>query len=253
VFRLKNGRFKVLHVFAGPPADGEFPMSGVLLGSDNILYGTAQFGQSNGSVESNVVFSVDTEGRHYRILRVLTNSYAFSYSIPELIEGSDKALYGCFVQTLFKLSKDGQTYQELHTFDSDLLNGPLLLASDGKLYGVTAYGTGNHGTVYRINPDGSGFETLFVFPESAASGSLPNGPLAEGQDGMVYGVTSDNTPEIFRLNKDGTGFEILHYLDQGSPGGGLMLGSDGAFYGTTITGGSNGAGTAFRFYFTPDN
>ena len=252
VYRLKKGRFKALHVFSGPPADGEYPMDGVLLGSDNVLYGTAQFGQNNGSGVSNVVFSGDPEGRHYRVLRVLTNfSYAFSFSIPELIEGPDHALYGCFVQTVFKVSKDGQAYQELHTFDSDLLNGPLLLASDGKLYGVTAYGTGNHGTVYRIDPDGSGFETLFTFPESAESGSLPNGPLAEGRDGMMYGVTSDATPEIFRLNKDGTGFEILHNVE-GNPGGGLMLGSDGAFYGTTITGGSNGAGTAFKLYFTPD-
>src|SRR5262249_42726231 len=48
----------------------------------------------------------------------------------------------------------------------------------------------------------------------------------------------------YKINKDGSGFTLL----QTGPGGSrssLLLGSDGALYGTCIRGGSNGLGSVF--------
>ena len=48
---------------------------------------------------------------------------------------------------------------------------------------------------------------------------------------------------VFKINKDGTGFRTLHafsYGDGANPSAELVEGSDSAFYGTALNGGSGG-------------
>ena len=57
---------------------------------------------------------------------------------------------------------------------------------------------------------------------------------------------------VFRLNPDGTGYALLHvFPDFFGPYGPLLLGTDGAFYGTTYGGGGAGQGTVFRMTVPP--
>jgi uncharacterized repeat protein (TIGR03803 family) len=65
---------------------------------------------------------------------------------------------------------------------------------DGDLYGTT-YGGGDanvDGTVYRINPNGSGYQVIYAFtnvPDGAHPyGSLVQGPEQNGS-GILYGTT----------------------------------------------------------------
>ena len=56
---------------------------------------------------------------------------------------------------------------------------------------------------------------------------------------------------MFKLNKDGSGYAILRSFrfigDDGKfPRAALLEGSDGALYGTTVSGGSRGDGTVFK-------
>jgi uncharacterized repeat protein (TIGR03803 family) len=51
------------------------------------------------------------------------------------------------------------------------------------------------------------------------------------------------------LAPDGTNFSLLHTFNNaegGEPEGTLLLGSDGALYGTTASGGTHSQGTVFR-------
>src|ERR1019366_151149 len=95
-----------------------------------------------------------------------------------LAEGSDGALYGTTriggrpsgdlyplgSGTVFKVNKDGGRYAVLHSFVNSEGDGcrpmtGLLVASDGALYGTTdagGSGNGHNGTVFKLNPDGSG-------------------------------------------------------------------------------------------------
>jgi len=72
---------------------------------------------------------------------------------------------------------------------------------------------------------------------------------------MLYGATcyggSNDVGLIFRLNTNGADFAVLHSFstnasDGVNPSGGLIPGRDGAWYGTTGTGGSWGKGMMFR-------
>lgn len=149
----------------------------------------------------------------------------------------------------------------------------LIQASDGNFYGaaqLTTMGTSNPqgGTLYRLTPEGQ-FSLLFRFPQ-VGNGAYPDGDnpadgFVEANDGFLYGTTFDggshNSGVLFRIGKDGKGFSVVHsfcsaYLcADGDAPNALILGHDGALYGTTLTGGSmtsscepyGGCGTVFRF------
>ena len=61
----------------------------------------------------------------------------------------------------------------------------MLLASDGKIYGVSR-GAG-WGYVWRINTDGSGFQRIHQF--NGTNGGDPAGGLVQAPDGFLYGIT----------------------------------------------------------------
>ena len=144
--------------------------------------------------------------------------------------------------------------------------GGVMQASTGELYGVAeeggAYGGG---TIYKVLPDGSGFETLVHFSGEGgpARGKAPQGVLVEWVDGdsnqYFYGLTRDGGLHghgtAFRVSPDGT-FETLQDFDPDSthpvsrPEGTLCLSSNGNFYGTCSEGGNSDEGTFFQM--TPD-
>jgi uncharacterized repeat protein (TIGR03803 family) len=220
---------------------------------------------------------------------------AFSGSVPagNLVTGTDGALYGTTATStsvtgglIFRVAVDGSAVATLYQLsakdDGQTPQAGLLLASDGKFYGTTKFGTFGTldatGTVFRINQDGTGFTVLHRFAAFTAAnvasspknadGAYPTAELIEGSDGNLYGTTGAGGPEgtgaIFRISKDGTGFQTLHTFSaitttatdvpaknaEGmSLSGPLAEGADGKFYGTASAGGVNGRGTVFRINF----
>lgn len=143
----------------------------------------------------------------------------------------------------------------------------LIRASDGFLYGTMAFGGESPGfatgVLYRINPDGSGFQVLHAFDDDE-EGASPSGPLAEGNDGRLYGVCFDGglvapglggqgSGTVFRIDKDGSDFEVVKQFDATNGAGttgrrptdGLRKAGDGRIFGVTREGGTSGAGTLF--------
>jgi len=189
--------YQELHAFT-TGSDGHNPRSGVILGSDGVLYGTTVYG---GAVDlyAGTVFSVNTDGSGYRKL----HSFGFtdgSVIRSGLLEGSDGRLYGTASETsgytggaLFRLNKDGTGFTVLHDFstaDGIELYGTLIRGSDGLLYG-TANNGGAHfnGCIFRIAENGSGFSVIYNFPVSPASAARPDDGVIQASDGMLYGVT----------------------------------------------------------------
>ena len=144
-------------------------------------------------------------------------------------------------------------YETLHTFSGDrghpsaaLTEGP-----DGQLYGVTRDGGfRGKGTVFVT--DGAG-NTTTLHEFDGTDGEAPQGRLLVGPDGLLYGTTSsggNGFGTIFRMTLSGGGFQQLVNFTGGDDGllpqSGLVLGSDGALYGTTLAGGASSVGTIFR-------
>ncbi|HEX7374106.1 MAG TPA: choice-of-anchor tandem repeat GloVer-containing protein, partial [Steroidobacteraceae bacterium] len=92
---------------------------------------------------------------------------------------------------------------------------------------------------------------------AAFNGSAPAGNLVLGPDGALYGTSAPSSVVagglIYRATTDGTSVTTIHQIDRPTEGqtpqAGLLLASDGKFYGTTKFGKSGTlatTGTIFR-------
>jgi uncharacterized repeat protein (TIGR03803 family) len=97
-------------------------------------------------------------------------------------------------------------------------------------------------------------EILHDFP---GFGTTPQGNVIEGSDGKLYGTTisggASGQGTVFSMAKNGTGFVLLRSFDGCStltdgcnPQAGVIEGSDGKLYGTTVNGGTSSLGTVYR-------
>ncbi len=111
-------------------------------------------------------------------------------------------------------------------------------------------------------PIGGTYQVLYNFlgtnqPGNSSDGADPEGRLALGPDGTIYGTTSfggnpsgDGTAWSIKLT-NGTWVYKQIYKFNGNTGGslphsGLILAADGALYGTTAGGGQYGGGTFYK-------
>jgi len=187
------------------------------------------------------------------------------------------ALFGTPEQGLaevYGLEKTLYTFDErvwLSNNDGAYPRAPLIQGDDGFLYGTAPYGGPNKaGTIFRVGTDGA-FTVLHAFDayyggddswnENYANegGVRPIAGLVQAADGTFWGVTQLGGPgatgTVFSLSPAG-GFRIYHSfpaVNEGGansegayPEGTLVIGPDGAYYGTTAGGGLHGSGTVFK-------
>jgi len=207
--------YSVLHRFEGSPADGAYPSYGSLIrDAAGNLYGTTVEG---GIWNEGTVYKIDTAG-------TLTVLYSFTGGA------------------------DGGNPQSGLTADSE-----------GNLYGTTvAGGLSGAGTVFKL--DSGGTESVLYSFTGGKDGGQPYGGVIRDTSGILYGTTTyggissygggPGNGVVFRLNTAGTE-TVLHIFsgkaDGGNPwAGSLVRDTAGNLYGTTLFGGSSGAGVVFK-------
>jgi uncharacterized repeat protein (TIGR03803 family) len=159
--------------------------------------------------------------------------------------------------TVFKLNKSGQE-TVLHSFCSkskcsDGLDplSQLIQDAEGNLYGTTAEGGSNFGTVFQLSK--SGRETVLYTFTGGADGANPSGGVVSDARGNLYGTTSEGGAygkgTVFKLNKMRSE-TVLHSFADGTdgayPSAGVIQDLKGNLYGTTYSGGASNLGTVFR-------
>ena len=244
--------------------NGNGPNGTLVQGVDGNFYGTTLVG---GSAKSGTVFRVTPNGE-------ITNLHTFCLKtgcpdgarpIPGLTLATNGKFYGTTYDsggTVFEITPNG-ALTTIHQFcslpncaDGGAPQGSMIQGIDGNLYG-TAYGSGAHsgGTVFKITPAGS-FSVLYNFcsQTNCADGKFPMGALTLSPTGNIVGTTS-----LGGANGLGTVFEVslagqlttLYSFPKaqvigGNVANGIILGTDGSYYGTTFAGGKNDQGTIFR-------
>jgi uncharacterized repeat protein (TIGR03803 family) len=181
----------------------------------------------------------------------------------ELVQGPDGNFYGTTqggggvgVGTVFRVSTSG-ALTTLVTFNG--ANGAwpsagLALGNDGNLWGTCAGGVG--GNLFCLTLAGN-LSAWFPFYQAAGpsypKGAQPEGTLALGNDGCLYGTT-----DMGGANTFGTAFKVTGpgevttlvsfplYPGPKEPCGELTLGRDGKFYGPSLDGGIGEHGTIFQ-------
>jgi uncharacterized repeat protein (TIGR03803 family) len=137
----------------------------------------------------------------------------------------------------------------LHSFDGEALPQGDLTLSGSTLFGMTfGGGVNGYGTIFQVNPDGTGFQVLHSFGSSSFDAVEPQGDLTLSGS-TLYGM---GLGAIFQINTDGTGYQVLYNFgsvanDGANPSGSLTLsGSGSALYGMTKSGGAHSSGTIFQ-------
>jgi len=213
---------EVLHEFGIiTNAPAYVPVGDLLKGSDGRLYGYTREDGTNGF---GTVFRFDTTNKTFTVLKTLAPPESGDFygqgtlQIGGLKEGPDGFLYGVTraegssnygylgSSMYFRLKRDGSEFASLRQISKTsgiAVADGVLLASDGKLYGAIMASGG----IFRMNPDGSGYEALPVPGDLTPS----NHRLVEGSDGMIYGTTAQGL-DLFRINKDGSGYQTVTAL-----------------------------------------
>jgi uncharacterized repeat protein (TIGR03803 family) len=156
--------------------------------------------------------------------------------------------------TIFRINRDGTSYQTLHHFIRGDEGGhplaSLVKGSDGLLYGTAGGESGEGGAIFRLDRDGGHFSLLHRFPHNPLYQPTT---ILEGRDRMLYGITfyggTSDRGTAYRLNKSGDGYQVLHNFtsSSGEHPRGLIEGSDGLLYGTSVWGGAFDMGVIFSF------
>jgi uncharacterized repeat protein (TIGR03803 family) len=211
--------FAVVHTFSstdinGFNTEGDEPSAG-LIASGDTLYGTTVAGGRSGI---GTIFAVKINGTGFRTLYDFgggNSGHPFSS-----LTISSNMLYGTAFDIVFKLDTDDLNFSTVHDFrgasdgHAPEFAGVLLLG--GTLYGTTySGGSGNSGTVFAVNTDGTGFTNLHNFT---------------GVVSFPFPANSDGVRPAARL---------ISYR--------------GTLYGTTETGGKTAAGTIFSISLLSTN
>ncbi len=188
---------------------GHYPVGALVQGIDGNLYGTTG---GDGVFGSAMAFKISLQSPY-----TLTPLHVFNYyndgDFPNggLVQAADTNFYGtaeyggsssnCSFDrcgTVFKMTPDGQLTL-MHSFagtDGGVPVGPLVLATDGTLYGTTEEGgsglncMGGCGTVFQISPElPYSLTTLYNF--DSADGANPNSGLVQVTSAEFYGTTAE--------------------------------------------------------------
>jgi uncharacterized repeat protein (TIGR03803 family) len=240
------GGMTTIYNFSG--LDGQSPDGGLTLGPDGNFYGTTELG---GADNFGTVFKVTPAGG-LTTLHSFTNLGDGYTPRGAPVLGRNGSFYGT------TCSQNGPWigYSVTSTGVFTVLTGSippcpfggLILGSDGNLYGSSQVGGLTYqGTVFRMTPAGT-VSVLDSFNNS--DGYYLYGSVVQGVDGFLYGTTraggSGQGGVIFKLSLAGN-FTLLRQFDVNSltdgyyPDAGMVLATDGNFYGATDIG--NGSGS----------
>jgi uncharacterized repeat protein (TIGR03803 family) len=241
---LAGGNFELVYRFDG--ITDQSPWGNLIEGQDGYLYGMT------GSSGEGGIFKIAKDGSDYQKLHQFGVGDDGRQPRGSLIQLQNGDLIGVAtggandLGVMFRIKQDGTDYERLYEFTA-LVNGGVVQASDGKLYGTAD--PNNQGIIYSIEPDGSNFNIVF------ANNDFNNGvgyrALTEAEPNVFIGVAekgaSSNNGAIFKVTSAGSYTKLKDFYQEGAdPECVLMQASDGNLYGVTTRGGAYGQGVIFK-------
>lgn len=257
VFRLAaHGGESVLYSFGGT-GDGANPVSSLIADKTGNLYGTTENGGTGGG---GTVFRLAPDGTETVLYSFTGGSDGGSPSAG--LTRKSGSLYGTTVSggagdkgVVFRLAPNGKE-TVIHSFtggnDGSEPFAGLLANKAGRLTGTTYTGGAyDHGTVFRISPDGS--ETVLYAFSGGSDGGSPAGAVVADGRGNLFGTTllggTNDSGTVYKLTPDGSETVLYSFTGQtdgADPSCGLVFDASGNLYGTTPVSQADSDGAVFK-------
>ena len=194
---------------------GKTPKSVFTQASNGKIYGTTQFGGTHlcsfpwyqYQKYSGVIFEYNPSNEDYTVLFNFNDTITGCWPTSAPVLASNGKLYGVtpgiggFSQhygTVYSYDLNTGVYTKIHSFghgtnDGENPVGNLLLAADGKLYGLT-YNGGfqDKGTIFKVDPATDTYTKLkdmWVSWSAPKSGQNTKSSLIQAPNGIMYGTT----------------------------------------------------------------
>ncbi len=250
---------------------GAIPENNLMQANNGLIYSMTAIG---GDSDIGDIFSYNI------VTKQLLNVYSFSLcdsgcepSGENLMQVSNGKLYGMadygkycplygnnynYGGVIFSFNITGGVYTDLYNFDcgndSDgtIPYGSLVEYPGGKLYGTSGGGITGNGVIFCFDTSNNTCKTAYAFP--SAIGVAP-GQLVP-YDGKYYSICIEGgygAGTIFSFDPltDSVDCLFKFYGGSGEYPSGLLLASNGIFYGTTTSGGQYQFGNIFSY--NPEN
>ncbi len=230
--------------------NGRYPEDGLIEGPDGLFYGMTSEG---GDYGKGVIYSFNPSSL---IITKLFDFDGVNGALPKgkLIHTSKGNLLGLTFEggyfnhgVLFRFNIFNKTFEKIIDLN-DSVNGSnpggsLLLASDGRIYGLTSYGgEKGGGCLFEYNPSNDSIISHIHFSDKTIKGSL-----MQATEGKLYGTRNHQLFEFDIFSKKYTNrMKFGSCLRGRFPFSCLTEAKNGKFYGTTIGGGQFDNGVLFK-------
>lgn len=233
-------------------ANGSGPVGKLIQASNGKFYGATIIG---GEFGDGVLYEFDPRSRVYQNKFNFKRATSGIYPSGTMVQTSNGKLYGTTYfggannnGVLFEYDPSSSTFAKKHDFDVDSGYQPnmdLLLASNGKIYGIGIQGGANgNSTVFEFDPTNGSYQKKADLT-SYLNGS---GGLMKYDDDKLYGMASPGNIFKYSISTGVVEDEII--LDQAygsNLNGNLVKAHNGKLYGLATAGGIYDNGTLFEF------
>ncbi|MCA6363862.1 MAG: hypothetical protein IM638_12555 [Bacteroidetes bacterium] len=274
IYRFNPGTNQFTKLFDfNPVVSGKTPTSSLIQTPDGKLYGMTRRGGNN---DLGVLFRFDPVTLAYSKLVDFSGTSNGALPSGSLLLASNGRLYGTTIQggtnnrgVLFEYNPANNLFTKRCDFGTPAVvgtgpRGTLIQASNNKLYGVTSgsFSTINTGYIFEFDYLTNSYTALYQFPLSTFFMS-PAPILSQAPNGKFYALTATGglygNGTLYEYNRTTNTLNFKHDFftpDSGNePDGGLMLASNGKYYGIASKGGSaqnNTFGTLFEYDYLSD-
>ena len=239
---------------------GTNPVGNLMQAANGKLYGMTSAGGANGG-GTLFEYAITGTGTPNKMFDFSAGSSPFG----DLVEASDGNLYGMTqfggansVGVLFKYTPGLTSIVikiDFATTNGAYPYGSLILAANGKLYGMTSFGgTNGQGILFDYNVS-TGILTKQIDFNNSTNGAAPLSKLFQASNGFLYGTTFNGgaTNEGILFEYHIVGNILSKVVDfsatsvGANPNTSVIQAADGLLYGITPSGGPAGNGTLFSY------
>lgn len=249
-------------------ATGVKPVFAPVQGANGKLYGTTSSG-GNYINDNGTLYEYDpsTNTFHTKFYFSDLTAEKDCYSPGGLVQASNNKMYGVtfhggkyLLGVLFEFNPASGTCTKRADikFDSQAhVNGQLLQAKNGKLYGLLKSNVPGMGALFEYNLTSDSIVIKAKFENMIDPSNCIVGSLVEGKNGKLYGIATPNSQSPSYLFEYDPSTELVtsEYTFKDSinglcPAGQLLVASNGNVYGMTNSGGTENRGVMYEYNYT---